>query len=141
MKIEIDTERDSKESLAAALEMLKVLVGSSSGSSVVQSRDIFEDPSPTGGLMGMFGDDSSSTPSSVSSSESSQQSESSQPSQSGDIFSLFSDSRDETPAQGSYGGALNSVESYGQVHADDEDENKEPTTADDIMDDDSIVPY
>ena len=65
MKIEIDTQRDSKDDLMHLANMLNALSGSRR-SKVVRPREfaekpknVFEDSSPSGGLFNLFGDTSS----------------------------------------------------------------------------------
>ena len=124
MKIEIDTERASKQELAHLADMLRSLAGSSG--SVVKPKDVFADSSPAGGMFNMFGDTSSQ---SASAPPSSAASEPSQHSSGGDLFSLFSSPE---PKQES-----TSLPAYGRA----EQEEKEPTKAEDLLDDDKIVPY
>jgi hypothetical protein len=88
MKIEIDTERASKQELAHLADMLRSLAGSSG--SVVKPKDVFEESSPSGGMFNMFGDTPSAEP------QSSAAPETSQPAGDG-LFSLFNSSSE--PAQ------------------------------------------
>ncbi|NQU78433.1 hypothetical protein HQ545_01565 [Candidatus Woesearchaeota archaeon] len=69
MKIEVDTKFDSKEELEHLAVMLRAIAGKSGAVRVparVNARDaarqanIFDDPTPSGGLMGMFGNSSQS---------------------------------------------------------------------------------
>jgi len=118
MRIEIDTKSDSREELRHLANMLMALSSSASSSVIVKQRNIFDDPSPGVGMMGMFGE-SSSQPS---------QQQSSQPAQSSQsLFSIFSDSPKSSQSQPS-------------LDVLDEDDGKR-TSAEDVLDDDRIVPY
>lgn len=123
MRIEIDTERASKQELAHLAEMLRSLAGSSG--SVAKPKNVFEDSSSSGGLFNMFGD----TPSP--SSPEPQSSAPSQPSSEGGLFSLFSSSSETAKQEPAL------LPAYGRA----EEEEKEPTSAEDLLDDDNIVPY
>jgi len=137
MKIEIDTKSDSKEELMHLANMLHALSGSRVSVSHVRhsaydapkSKNIFDDPSPSVGLFGMFGDTASpSTQQSVSQDAYPQPvSASSQPSQasSGGLFSIF-----------------NSASSSAQSGVNlDETDSENKTSSKDILDDPRIVPY
>ena len=122
MKIEIDTQRDTKEDLLHLANMLNALAGSSGRRSVVvrprdfeKPKNVFEDSSPSGGLFNMFGDTSQAA-------EPKAEPAPEQP-QAGatDVFSIF-----------------NSSESASQTEL---EETEEKTTAKDVLDDDRIVPY
>ena len=118
MKIEIDTQRDSKEELMHLANMLRALAGSSAARNVVvKQRNIFEDPSPTGGMMNMFG--GSPAPA---------EPQPSQPAQSADLFSLFNSSE----------GSQTASASQPDLPA---EESGEKTSAHELLDDDRIVPY
>ncbi|MBU2561638.1 MAG: hypothetical protein KKD17_05025 [Nanoarchaeota archaeon] len=139
MKIEVDTKHDSREELAALADMLRRL-SSSSGSGVVSQasstpRNIFEDPSPSGGMFNMFGDSPSQSSSSGQDSSSSQQS-------SGDLFSLFSSSPEQGAAQ-QPSQPMSAQPSVSELLSSDydDDKDKEMTAAQDLLDDDRIVPY
>lgn len=160
MKIEIDTKHDTKEELRHLATMLHALAGSQASSIVADSRfpdprdgriqrklarkGIFDDPaaepSPaSGGLFGMFDDGAEPAHSAV-------------PSQqvSGDLFSIF----DSEPAQSSskspevpsvsslLGETVESspalLDPYG---AKVQQESEEGRSAQDLLDDDRIVPY
>ena len=123
MKIEIDTERASKQELAHLADMLRSLAGSSG--SVVKPKDVFKDSSHSGGMFNMFGDTPAAEP------QSSAAPEPSKPSSEGGLFSLFNSSSE--PAQQE----STPLPTYGPA----EEEEKKPTSAEDILDDDKIVPY
>jgi hypothetical protein len=142
MKIEIDTQRDSREDLIHLADMLTALSGSRRSGAVrprdleEKPRNVFEDTAPSGGLFNMFGDSSSqaaraSDPQPAAPSPS-------QPAQSGtgDLFSIFSSSGSAS------GGSSQPSEmpAVSTLLSDDED-SRETSSADDIMDDDKIVPY
>jgi hypothetical protein len=116
MRIEIDTKSDSKEELKHLANMLMALSNSSSNV-IVKRHNIFDDPSPGIGMIGMFSDSPSQAA----------QQQASQPTQSPSLFSIFSD----PPQSGS------SQPSLGVL---DEDDGKR-TSAKDVLDDDRIVPY
>jgi hypothetical protein len=117
MRIEVDTKSDSKEELRHLANMLMALSSSASSNVVVKSRNIFDDPSPSVGMMGMFGDNSGSQ----TAQQQSQPSQQSSPS----MFSIFSDSPQPS--------------SQPALAVSDEGENK--TSAEDILDDDRIQLY
>ncbi|PIN81160.1 hypothetical protein COV11_02490 [Candidatus Woesearchaeota archaeon CG10_big_fil_rev_8_21_14_0_10_30_7] len=60
MKITIDTKEDSHTEIRKAIQLLNNLL---EGRGAVSSRNIFDDPSPTVGGMGMFDEKPSSPPS------------------------------------------------------------------------------
>ncbi len=146
MKVEIDTENASKEELKHLAAMLHALSGeadrslsmtgtrSSVTSEPSATKNIFDDPAPSGGLFGMFGDSSPSTPEPVST-VTAPAADPAQDAPSGDLFSIFNSDPSPAPVTGS-----SVVESYGTV-AGVEEEDATPTTAEDIIDDDRIVPY
>jgi hypothetical protein len=118
MRIEIDTKSDSREELRHLANMLMALSSSASSNVIVKQRNIFDDPSPGVGMMSMFSD-ASPKPSAA---------EPSQPAQSyPSLFSIFSDS----PKSGQSQPSLDVLE---------EDDGKR-TSAEDVLDDDRIVPY
>ncbi|MBI5881250.1 hypothetical protein HZB90_03910 [archaeon] len=115
MRIEIDTKSDSREELRHLANMLMALSSSASSNVVVKQRNIFDDPSPGVGMMGMF-NDSPSQPSQP------------QPAQSSSsLFSIFSDS----PQQ--------SAQSSTPTMALLDDEHK--TSAEELIEDNRIIPY
>ena len=141
MKIEVDTQRDSKEDIMHLVNMLSAISGSRRSRVVkpkdlARKSDLFEDSSPSSGLFNLFGDSSSqSSPQQSSQAESQHVAvEQSRPVQSGSdsLFSIFSSSGDsvsqqsETPSSSTD----SSVE-----------KSKETSSADDILSDDQIVPY
>ncbi|MFC1723744.1 hypothetical protein ACFL0V_06395 [Nanoarchaeota archaeon] len=95
MRIEIDTKHDSMEELAHLADMLRAISGKQTRSYVRPKRfekpkDVFADPSPTGGLMNMFGDTSEPVQSSLPVTN--------DPAPTGDIFSIFN-SEPTTPSE------------------------------------------
>lgn len=145
MKIEIDTQRDSKEDLTHLADMLKALSGSRRSGAVrpkdivKRNADVFEDSAPAGGLFNMFGDSASQTaPAADPQPAATAQPAPSQPAQSGtgDLFSIFgSGSGSGSVAQDSGASAS------GVAASDGGGESGDKTSAQDILDDDSIVPY
>lgn len=142
MKIEIDTQRDSREDLMHLADMLNALSGSRRSGAVRprdladKPRNVFEDPVPSGGLFNMFGDSSSQQVPAAKPQTSAPAS--SQPAQSGtgDLFSIFSSS-DSASGGSSQPAKMPTVST---LLSDDED-SKETSSAEEIMDDDKIVPY
>lgn len=141
MKIEIDTQRDSKDELVHLANMLHAISGSHRSMTVKprelrgvvdKPKDVFGDSSsaPSGGLFSMFGDSSSEQVSAYDPQPTTP--EHSQPAQSGtgDIFSIFNSS--DTPAS-------QSAEITASTLLDEED--KETSSAKDILDATDIVPY
>jgi hypothetical protein len=131
MRIEVDTKHDSREELAALAEMLQRLSRSSAGVVVPKSvsRNIFDDPSPGVGLMGMFGDASSSSQQAQSCSSPSPAPE--QP-PAGGLFSIFGDATAQVAQQAS---------SYRQSSQPESADPEKKTAAQDILDDDRIQLY
>jgi hypothetical protein len=95
MKLEIDTEKDSRATLRGALRMLQAILGEEGGSysnrpvGQPRQKNIFEDDSSS---LSMYGDTVEETPSATSSSESSG---------SGGLFSMFGDTGSSASAEGS----------------------------------------
>ena len=145
MRIEVDTQRDSKEELTHLANMLKAIAGTSSVSrdvSVQKQSNIFEDSSPSLGVFNMFGDSSSQPaqqaqqaqayPSAYSQTSSSQSASS--PAQSGgaDIFSLFSSSPAGASADGVALNASQSSQSETPLKV---------SSGRELLEDERIVPY
>ncbi len=130
MRIEVDTQKDSKEELFHLANMLRALAGSEHKSVEVKTKNIFDDPSPAVGLMGMFGDTSSSSSPVASSSPS--YSQPSEPQPSSGLFSIFSSSSSAPVSSSAYSDA---VQQSGSDWPD------EKTTAKDLIEDPRIVPY
>jgi hypothetical protein len=122
MRIEIDTKHDTKEELAQLANMLRALAGSSSERSVIteKSGNIFEDPSPSGGLMNMFGsNDETSMQKPVTAAA---------PAAQGGLFSLFNSAKEQPNTQQDVFDAESGQEGPA-------------TTAEDLLDDERIIPY
>ncbi len=146
MKIEIDTKHDSREELSALADMLHRLGGSSRSGGVTprpEQKNIFDDPSPSGGLMNMFGGESSAPQSSTTGTQPSETMTS--PSQdspaSGGLFSIFnsSGSGDEKPDPQSGSQPAGST-TVSDLLASGEPE-PDKSAVQDILEDDRIVPY
>ncbi|MBN1544385.1 hypothetical protein JW898_02890 [Candidatus Woesearchaeota archaeon] len=139
MKIEVDTKNDSREELAALADMLRRLSSSSGSGAVVShgsgsSGNIFDDPSPAGGMFSMFGD----SPSQPQEAPSSQQSKS-EPA-SGGLFSIFSQSTASSQQSSpSSSAGLSAAQLLSEDTGDDDIAPK--SGVNDILDDDRIVPY
>ncbi|MFC1741340.1 hypothetical protein ACFL3V_02290 [Nanoarchaeota archaeon] len=171
MRIEIDTKHDSKEELAHLASMLKALASSaSSGSTIVENRidrkllkkgirqDVFSseptspEPASSGGLFSLFADDSPSQPeqsaatpandlfgSTIPSQATPEPQASPSQSSTGDIFSMFND----TPAQEAASPTPANSQTVAELltQQEPEDDNTPPSTAREVFDDDSLVPY
>ncbi|MFH1063849.1 MAG: hypothetical protein V1729_02090 [Candidatus Woesearchaeota archaeon] len=145
MKIEIDTEHASKDEMKHLAALLHALSGESDRSFSMSRksrsatpgqsgpRNIFDDPAPAGGFFSMFGDPSPATPTQSSSEQVSTVSPApAQGASVGDMFSIFGSDPSPSAVTGASG-----AESYGSVAEEDET----PTTAEELLDDDRIVPY
>ena len=139
MKIEIDTEKASKAELEHLASMLRNIASGSSGAVSMTSMSASEPAPASGGLFSLFDDDPAPSEPDPVSTVAQTAGSAPEPAQSGPasggLFSLFSDDTPSQPASGI-------VDPYGSVVVDDEEEDDgKPSTAEEILDDDRIVPY
>ena len=140
MKIEIDTKHDSRDELVHLATMLQAIAGSSNNRSFAlkpkdikrRQRNIFDDPAPSAGLMGMFDNPS---PSQQTVTPAPQQSAPVSESQTADLFSIFGSSPSESPATQA---SRSNTTAYLTTEP---EADKETTPAKEIMDGDDIIPY
>jgi hypothetical protein len=135
MKIEVDTQRDSREELMHLANMLKAISGASSGSrdvAVQKQSNIFEDSSPGLGVFNMFGDSSSQQPVPSQYAVSSQQPAPVSQSGGSDVFSLFSSS--PAASSGSRLAVESSVPESPEVP-------RRVSSVRELLEDERIVPY
>lgn len=125
MRIEIDTKHDTKEELAQLANMLRALAGASNERNIIveKSRNIFENNSPSGGLMNMFGSESAERADDI---DTQKINTAAAPAAQGGLFSLFNSAQEQKSMQQDFN----------------IDESDRPaTTAEDLLDDERIVPY